>query len=79
MFRRSLLRSTLVAPAYAVALTTTAFAGLIVQTTPALDTGTGFGTVPNVLTVQATGTESGCVTYSGGSVITGAAACQDGR
>jgi len=35
----------------------------------------GFGNVPRLLTLQTTGTESGCASFAGGSLSTGAGAC----
>src|SRR6476469_4142569 len=63
----SALRCSVYACAVGV-LTTSAFASLIVSTTPGFNTGTGFGTVPNVLTLSPGGSvsiESGCVMPSG--------------
>jgi hypothetical protein len=39
-------------------------------------TAQGFGAAPRILTVQTTGTESGCGANVGGSLVTGASACQ---
>ena len=58
-----------IVPLIAAAIaSTTAFGHLIVSPTPTFDTGTGFGTVPNVLTLQPGGNvtlESGCITPNG--------------
>src|SRR5690349_17112457 len=40
--------------------------------------GAGLGTVPTILTFQASGTESGCVASMGGSDVIGSAACPVG-
>jgi hypothetical protein len=40
--------------------------------------GVGFGSDPRILTIQNTGTESGCNSWSGGSMTVGASACDSG-
>ncbi len=75
MILQNTLWTALRGSAYACAvglLTTSAFASLIVSTTPTFDTGTGFGTVPNVLTLNPGGNvtlESGCVAPSGAGYV----------
>jgi hypothetical protein len=64
-----------IAGAFFCASLGTASASLIVSSTPSVDTGTGFGTVPNVLTVHANRVESGCVAWDGTATIYGSSAC----
>jgi Putative Ig domain len=71
-----------VRPILLVALALAAASALqaaLIQTTPILTSGSGIGGVNTVLTVQSTGSESGCVGWNGSADVVGAAACAGGQ
>jgi uncharacterized repeat protein (TIGR01451 family) len=73
----TILRNTAVFMVIGLVAATPAFAALVFDATESLS-GQGLGAIATVLTVQQTGTESGCVAWNGVADVVGAAACPAG-